>query len=71
MLRDRADAQTCEAARLLLEAYVLSVQAAAAATVVGLARRGETWRPRSEQEEDDLSWALPVRRRRAVPSQGD
>ena len=71
VLRDRADAQTCEAARLLLEAYVLSVQAAAAATVVGLARRGETWRPRSEQEEDDLSWALPVRRRRAVPSQGD
>ena len=66
VLRQRADAQTCEAARLLLEAYTLSVQAAAAATVVGLARRGETWRPRSEQEEDDLSWAQPVRWREGM-----
>ncbi|MHB0698272.1 hypothetical protein [Roseomonas mucosa] len=62
VLRRRADEQSGDAARLLLEAYELSVQAAAAATVVGLARRGETWGPRPAAEADDLSWAQPVRR---------
>ena len=63
VLRRRADEQSGEAARLLLEAYELSVQASAAATVVRLARHGETWRPGSAPEVDDLSWAQPVRRR--------
>ncbi|BFL66277.1 hypothetical protein [Roseomonas mucosa] len=71
VLRGRADAQTFEAARLLLEAYVLSVQAAAAASVVAVARRGETWQPRPPFDVNDLSWAQPVRRRRAAPSPGD
>ncbi|USQ74107.1 hypothetical protein NF552_22130 (plasmid) [Roseomonas mucosa] len=63
VLLRRADEQSGEAARLLLEAYELSVQASAAATVVRLARHGETWRPGSAPEADDLSWAQPVRRR--------
>ncbi|WP_304622050.1 hypothetical protein [Roseomonas cutis] len=60
VLRRRADEMSGEAARLLLEAYELSVQASAAATVVGLARRGEAWRPWPAQAVDDLSWAQPV-----------
>ena len=44
-LEARADDRTREAARLLVEAYVASEEAEGAARAVGLAGRGEEWRP--------------------------
>jgi len=44
-LQARADERTREAARLLVEAYVGSEEAEGAALAVGLAERGEEWRP--------------------------
>lgn len=45
MYQRRADELTHAAARHRLEHYRMAVEAHAAARVVALARRGETWKP--------------------------
>ncbi|MDT8362884.1 hypothetical protein [Roseomonas mucosa] len=59
VLQRRADEMATEAARLALEAYGLSLEASAAATVVSMARRGETWRPAAERDAAGDEWWLP------------
>jgi len=44
-LKDYATAKTNEAARLLIEAHLASEEALGAARAIGMAKRGEEWRP--------------------------
>ena len=50
-LEQRADDRTVAAAALLLKAHELSERAEGAVRAIGLARRGETWRPFDLQAE--------------------
>ena len=59
-----------EAARLALEAYGLSLEASAAATVVSMARRGEQWRPAAERDAEGEDWWLPPSPRGSVRRAG-
>ncbi|UFN51636.1 hypothetical protein LPC08_25605 (plasmid) [Roseomonas sp. OT10] len=68
VLRERADAMTLEAAQLQLDAYERSVEAAAAATVVGMARRGMAWLPASDRPVDDANDPFRVSRPDGEPA---
>ena len=48
-LTERADTLTTDAARFLVEAHVRAEEAEGTARAVGMAKRGETWMPRSSE----------------------
>lgn len=52
-LRERAEALIVRAAELTVAAHIASEEAEGVARAVGLARRGEPWRPRSTSEETE------------------